>query len=112
SAVDISQTINAKVIVATTYSGYTARALSRFRKNITIIAASPREETYNRLALVWGVTPVIMSKFVDTDAMLEKVSNIVKSLGLGVKGDLILVTAGIPYGFSGATNLLKVHQIQ
>jgi len=112
SAVDISQTINAKVIVATTYSGYTARALSRFRKNITIIAASPREETYNRLALVWGVTPVIMSKFVDTDAMLEKVSNIVKSLGLGVRGDLILVTAGIPYGFSGATNLLKVHQIQ
>jgi pyruvate kinase len=53
-----------------------------------------------------------MSKFVDTDAMLEKVSNIVKSLGLGVKGDLIIVTAGIPYGFSGATNLLKVHQIQ
>ncbi|HOB16574.1 MAG TPA: pyruvate kinase [Defluviitoga sp.] len=111
SAINVAEQLGIKVIVATTYSGYTARALSRFRRNIKIIAASPRYKTYNRLALVWGVTPVIMHKFVDTDNMLENVSNIVKSMGLVLPGESIIVTAGIPYGFSSKTNFLKIHEI-
>lgn len=111
AAVDMAQELGIDTIIATTYSGYTARALSRFRRNLNIIAASPREETFNRMALVWGVTPVIMTKFVDTDSMLDNVSNIAKSLGICKKGDEIIVTAGIPYGFSGTTNLLKVHKV-
>ena len=111
SAVDMAIELNIHTIVATTYRGYTVRALSRFRKDLNIIAASPREETFNRMALVWGVTPVIMTKFIDTDSMLENVSNIVKSLGLNKKGDKIIVTAGIPYGFAGTTNLIKVHEV-
>jgi pyruvate kinase len=111
SAIKVAEQLGIKVIVATTYSGYTARALSRFRRNIKIIAASPRYKTYNRLALVWGVTPVIMHKFVDTDNMLENVSNIVKSLDLVSPGESIIVTAGIPYGFSSKTNFLKIHEI-
>ncbi|HOO74806.1 MAG TPA: pyruvate kinase, partial [Tepiditoga sp.] len=111
SAVNMCDDLNINTIVATTYGGYTARALSRFRKNVNIIACSPREETYNRMALVWGVTPVIISKFVDTDSMLDNVSILVRNLGVAEKGDHIIVTAGIPYGFSGKTNLLKVHEI-
>jgi pyruvate kinase len=111
AAVDTANELGISTIIATTYSGYTARALSRFRRDLNIIAASPREETFNRMALVWGVTPVIMTKFVDTDSMLDNVSNIAKSLGICKKGDEIIVTAGIPYGFSGTTNLLKVHKV-
>jgi pyruvate kinase len=111
AAVDTALELGLSTIIATTYSGYTARALSRFRRDLNIIAASPREETFNRMALVWGVTPVIMTKFIDTDSMLDNVSNIAKSLGICKKGDEIIVTAGIPYGFSGTTNLLKVHKI-
>ncbi|WP_232521169.1 pyruvate kinase [Tepiditoga spiralis] len=111
SAVEMAIELNIHTIVATTYRGYTVRALSRFRKDLNIIAASPREETFNRMALVWGVTPVIMTKFIDTDSMLENVSNIVKSLNLNKKGDKIIVTAGIPYGFAGTTNLIKVHEV-
>jgi pyruvate kinase len=111
SAVKMAEQLGINVIVATTYSGYTARALSRFRRNSKIIAASPRLTTYHRLALVWGVTPVIMRKFTDTDNMLESVTNIVKSLDLVLPGDNIIVTAGIPYGFSSKTNLLKVHEV-
>ena len=111
AAVDTAHELGISTIIATTYSGYTARALSRYRRDLNIIAASPREETFNRMALVWGVTPVIMTKFVDTDSMLDNVSNIAKSLGICKKGDEIIVTAGIPYGFSGTTNLLKVHKV-
>jgi len=111
SAIKIAEQLGIEVVVATTYSGYTARALSRFRRNIKIVAASPRITTYHRLALVWGVTPVIMQKFIDTDNMLESVSNIVKSLNFAVSGENIIVTAGIPYGFSSKTNLLKVHEV-
>lgn len=111
SAVKMAEQLGINVIVATTYSGYTARALSRFRRNSKIIAASPRLTTYHRLALVWGVTPVIMRKFTDTDNMLESVTNIVKSLDVVLPGDNIIVTAGIPYGFSSKTNLLKVHEV-
>jgi len=112
AAVDTANELGLTTIIATTYSGYTARALSRFRRDINIIAASPRKETFNRMALVWGVTPVIMTRFIDTDSMLDNVSNIVKSLGICKKGDEIIVTAGIPYGFSGTTNLLKVHKVK
>ncbi|UYP00474.1 pyruvate kinase [Oceanotoga sp. DSM 15011] len=111
AAIDTAEDLNIDVIVASTYSGYTARALSRFRRSVNIIAASPRKETYNRMALVWGVTPVIMSKFVDTDSMLNNISNIVRTMDYSKKGDNIIVTAGIPYGFSGTTNLLKVHEV-
>ncbi|PNR94143.1 pyruvate kinase [Petrotoga sp. 9PWA.NaAc.5.4] len=111
SAIKVAEQLGINVIVATTYSGYTARAISRFRRNIKIIAASPRQVIYNRLALVWGVTPVIMQKFTDTDTMLENVTNIVKSLNFGVSGENIVITAGIPYGFSSKTNLLKIHEI-
>lgn len=111
AAIETAVDINAKVIVATTYSGSTARAISRFRRNIDIIAASPRESTYNRMALVWGVIPIIVPRFTDTDTMLEMVSSKIKTLKYADSGDEIIVTASIPYGFPGKTNLLKIHKI-
>ena len=111
AAFDTALDIGAKAIVATTYSGYTARAISRFRSKIDVVAASPREDIFHRMALVWGVIPVLMPRFINTDTMFEKVSNIIKSLGIVENGDNIVVTASIPYGFTGKTNLLKIQKI-
>jgi len=112
AANEIAISAGIKTIVAVTDKGYTARAVSRYRENVNIIAVTHSEKTYNRLALVWGVVPIIVNEFVSTDTMLYIVKQTLKNKELAKSGEKIIFTAGIPYGFSSKTNFLHIAEIK
>jgi pyruvate kinase len=86
--------------------------IARHRPNTDVLAVSPLEKTQRRLALVWGVQCILVSKFyTDTDAMLSQTTSAIQPLGIVKSGDFIVLTAGIPFGSSGHTNLIQVHEI-
>ncbi len=108
----IAEEIDVKAIVTSTLSGYTARQIVRHRPVRRVIAVTPSPATQRRLALVWGVEcKLIDDYFQDTDAMLKATVNAVKPMGFK-EGDKLVITAGIPFGQSGQTNLIKVHEIE
>ncbi|HWP97701.1 MAG TPA: pyruvate kinase [Syntrophomonadaceae bacterium] len=98
-------------IISATRSGYTARMVARYRPQATVIAATPCPRVYNKLALVWGVYPVLIQETSGTDDLFEESINCALKSSYINNGDLIVLTAGIPAGFSGATNMLKVHVV-
>ncbi|MCX7982735.1 MAG: pyruvate kinase [Syntrophales bacterium] len=98
----------AKVIVAYTYSGATARYISRFRPRQPIIALSPEKKTVARLALCWGCYPQLGVNPRDTDDLIEKAAQSVLSSRELAPGDLIVITLGHPIWRSGTTNTLQV----
>lgn len=103
--------LNAKAIISSTESGQTARMVSKYRPEAPIVAVTTQDRTMRRLALTWGVTPVKGEQASSTDEMFDyALQGGVKS-GLVKEGDLVVITAGVPLGRSGSTNLLKVDQI-
>ncbi|CAM3366354.1 MULTISPECIES: pyruvate kinase [Paenibacillus] len=103
--------LNAKAIISSTESGQTARMVSKYRPQAPIIAVTTQDRTLRRLALTWGVTPVKGELATSTDEMFDyALQGGVKS-GLVKEGDLVVITAGVPLGRSGSTNLLKVDSI-
>ncbi|MBM7559058.1 pyruvate kinase [Marinitoga litoralis] len=112
AANEIAISSGIKTIVAVTDKGYTAKAVSRYRENVNIIAVTHSEKTFNRLALVWGVIPIIVNEFVSTDTMLYIVKQTLKNEDLVKSGEKIIFTAGIPYGFSSKTNFLHIAEIK
>jgi pyruvate kinase len=107
----VAENLQARVIVTTTMSGYSARQVARHRPPTPIMAVSPLLSTQRRLALVWGVQCVVVPDFNDTDEMLVQTAEAIRSLGL-VTGDRMVITAGVPFGQSGQTNLIQVHEIR
>lgn len=105
----IAHELGAAAIVTSTQSGYTARMVSKYRPQSTIVAVTPNEKTVRRMLLLWGVYPVLGPSFNNTDEMVH--SAIATSLQAGVvkDGDLVVVTAGVPAGISGTTNMIRVH---
>ncbi len=101
--------LGASAILTATRSGYTARMVAKYRPQAKIVAATPSEGVLKKLALVWGVYPVLIRDIEGTDALLDESINIALEKGCINKGDLIVLTAGVPTGLSGETNLLKVH---
>ena len=112
AACAISQQINAACIVAYTRSGSTALRLSKYKPEATILAITPDERTYRRLALSWGIDPYLDKAAKNVDAMFIQAARIAVSTGLAKSGDFIAVTAGIPTGVPGTTNMIKVHRIE
>jgi len=108
---EIARMLNAKLIVASTWSGYTARRVARERPNTPILAATPNRITYNRLALVWGVTPILVEQFKTIDEMIAVVVKTAQDTGLAGLGDLVVIIGGVPFGIGGQTNFLKVLRI-
>lgn len=106
----VAENLQAKAIVSTTMSGYTARQIARHRPPTAVMAVSPLASTQRRLALVWGVECVLVPDFSETDEMLEQTANAMREFGLQ-KGDRLVITAGIPFGKMGQTNLIQVHEI-
>lgn len=107
---DVAEAIDAKAIISTTMSGYTARQISRHRPPIKILAVTPSPVTRRRLALVWGVNCLLVDDFNTTDEMLQQTMEGLKLLGLK-RNDKLVVTAGIPFGASGQTNWIQVHEM-
>ena len=103
--------IKAKCIVACTMSGITARFVSRFRAPVDIIGMTTSKKAWHKLALSWGVIPVLSERYDSTDVLcFQAVGNAKKTLGLK-KGDRIIVTSGKTIGESGNTNMIKVETI-
>lgn len=100
--------LDAKVIVTYTYSGATARHISRFRPYQPIIALSPEKKTVTRLALCWGCYPQLAASPKDTDDLIEKAAVSVLTSGRLSPGDLLVLTLGHPIWQSGTTNTLQV----
>jgi len=103
--------LKAKAIITFTFSGSTARMVSRYRPPVPIIAASTRDSTVRKLALSWGVYPFKTEELKDTDDMIFKSRKVALETKLVREGDKIVITAGIPFRVPGTTNLLKVETL-
>jgi len=103
--------LNAKAIIAPTQSGYTAIQVSRFRPWQVIIAVSPDIKTVRRLSLCWGVCSILIDSFKNTDDMINKAEKASLESGLVKKGDMVVMTAGLPVGKKGNTNIIKAFRL-
>ena len=111
AAVDVGQIIGAKYLVAFTQSGDSARRMSRLRSAIPIIACTPDSGTYNRLALSWGIEPLIVTVVTTTDQMVKQVDSILIESSRVYEGEHVMIVAGSPPGIPGSTNAMRVHRI-
>ncbi|KRF21313.1 pyruvate kinase [Paenibacillus sp. Soil787] len=103
--------LGAKAILTATESGYTARMVSKYRPKSPIIAVTPSEQVIRRLSLVWGVIPVMGVQAKTTDELFNLAVDSSIKTGIVSLGDIVVITAGVPVGRSGTTNLIKVHQV-
>ncbi|SFE68425.1 pyruvate kinase [Alteribacillus iranensis] len=103
--------LDAAAILTGTESGYTAKVVSKYRPESPIIAVTNTEKVQRRLSLVWGVTPLLGSVAKSTDEMLDSTVRASLKAGLVKHGDLVVITAGVPVGETGTTNIMKVHVI-
>jgi len=111
ACVEIAEELDVKAIVPSTFSGFTAKAVARFRPQKPIIAITPNLQTFHALALVWGVVPVLVNEINSTDEMFNVSEKVCEELGYARKGDKIVITAGVPFGVSGKTNILKIQEL-
>lgn len=103
--------LGAKAIVTVTKSGRTARMVSKYRPPYPIVGCSQHEKICRQLNLSWGVIPVLVEEKQSTDDLFEHAVEAAHNVGVVDHGDLVVITAGIPLGVSGTTNLLKVHVV-
>ena len=103
--------VNAAAIVTVSESGTTARLLSKYRPQQPIIACVMREQVQRQLSLSWGITPLMMSLAHSTDELIEMSTALAKENGYLHNGELAVVTAGVPVGVSGTTNMIKIHMV-
>lgn len=103
--------IKANAIITVSKSGETARLLCKYRPETPIIACVLTEQVYRQLTLSWGITPIMMEYAHDTDELIEKAVSTSQSAGLVQDGDLVVITAGVPVGISGTTNMIKAHLV-
>lgn len=103
--------LDIQTIVAATSSGHTAKMISKFRPKAQIIAATFDEKTSRQLTVVWGVSSFVVDHVDSTDALFNTATEVALDNGFAKEGDLIVITAGVPIGESGTTNLMKIQQI-
>ncbi|GAK02935.1 LOW QUALITY PROTEIN: pyruvate kinase [Geomicrobium sp. JCM 19037] len=103
--------LNSSAILTATESGYTARLVSKYRPKAKIIAVTSDERVQRRLNLVWGVHPLLGTKVETTDEMFDETVSVALSNDEIQHGDLVVITAGVPVGKVGTTNIMKVHVI-
>ncbi len=108
----IALNMQAAAIITVTKSGTTAKMISRFRPDMPIIACTPDASTYRQLSLSWGVIPIQIGEEKVSDVLFEHAVNASKDTGLIKKGDLVVLTAGVPLSISGMTNLIKVVYVE
>jgi pyruvate kinase len=108
----LAEEVGAKVIITPTESGSTARWVSKLRPRQPILALSRHLSTVRGLNLCWGVYPVLVSDWKDTDEMLERSKRMPKELGMASRGERIVIIAGVPISIPGTTNLIKVEIVE
>jgi pyruvate kinase len=107
----VARMLKTPLIVTLTQGGFTARKVAALRAQMPILAVTTQTATFRQLALVWGVTPVLVDRVPGYDAMLEVVRDLILKRGYAARGDRIVMTAGVPWEVSGSTNLIKVEEV-
>lgn len=112
AAVTTAHDIGAKAVITVTKSGSTARNLSKFRPSCMIIGCTPSETVLRQMSMSWGVYPVLMDEKESTDELFDSAVKAAEAAGYISKGDVVVLTAGIPLGVAGTTNMLKVDEVE
>ena len=100
--------LDAKAIITVTKSGFSARMISKYRPDCTIIGECLTEKVCRQLNLEWGVEPILITEEQDASQLFEKAVDVAEMAGFVSKGELVVLTGGVPLGVSGTTNLIKV----
>lgn len=103
-----SMRLSAQAIITVTMSGFTAGMVSRYKPKCQIVACSVNPRVCRQMALMWGVTPILMSKEETTKELFDEAIHLAKKHGLVENGDTVVLTAGMPLGVSGKTNMIQV----
>lgn len=111
SVTQTAESLGVSAIITPTQSGHTARMISKYRPQAPIIAVTFSEHVFRHLLLVWGVYPVLSEKIETTDELLDNAVNKGLEMNFFSQGSKVIITAGVPVGVSGTTNLMKVHVI-
>ena len=94
-----------------TETGRTARTMAQYRPKAKIFALCPIQKICSQLALIWGITPILVDQYNTTDEMILASNNILSEKGYVKKGDRFIITAGVPVGVGGSTNMVKIHKV-
>ncbi|MBR6618597.1 MAG: pyruvate kinase [Oscillospiraceae bacterium] len=111
ATVTTAHDLNAKAIITVTKRGHTARLISKYRPAFPIIGCTTDEENQRQMNMSWGVTPLVIDEETNTDTLFAKAVAAAKEHGIVQDGDLVVITAGVPLGITGMTNLMKVERI-
>lgn len=112
ATVTTAHDLNASAIITVTKSGTTARQISKFRPECPIISATTSDKVRRQNNLSWGVIPVMCEEKSNTDELFQHAVDVAVKTGIIGRGDVVVITAGIPLGQSGTTNMLKVHEVK
>jgi pyruvate kinase len=107
----IAESLNCRAIVTATLTGYTARRVAKERPDTPILCVTPSEVTYRRMALVWGVIPIMIPHFTTIDELIKLIVQTATKSKLLKRGDTLIIIAGVPFGIGGQTNFLKIHMV-
>jgi pyruvate kinase len=108
SVVKTADRVGAKFIVSLTYSGYSARMISRYKPTQQIVVFTPNEQTFQKSTLSFGCSPVAIEKITDFNLILKEVRNYFLKNKFAQKGDKVVIAAGLPFGKVIETNMLLV----
>lgn len=111
AAMTIAEDMKAAAIISLTRSGSTARMVSKYRPQCPIVAATPSKNTWRELALLWGVYPVMRDEASNAEEAVEAAMSAALEEGFVAEGDLVVITAGVPVGIPGTTNMVQVYTI-
>jgi pyruvate kinase len=111
AVVAAAELLSAPLIVCFTSSGFTARTVAQYRPKVPVVAVTPELTTFRQLALVWGVVPILVKHYPNYETMLPVARERILARGLAKEGDLLVVTAGVPFDVPGTTNLLKIEPV-
>jgi pyruvate kinase len=111
AASQIAGEIHAKLIVTSTWTGYTARAVARYRPLTPILCVTPNQTTYRRMALVWGVSPIMIPEIQTIDDMIQQIVKTAYDMKIVEYNDILVIISGPPQRSGGQTNFLKIHQV-
>ena len=111
SVAHTAKNLKVKTIVAATESGHTPKMISKFRPDATILGVTSSERQQRAMSLIWGVKPVIVERAHSTDEMFEICMQAVREHHNAKEGDLVIITAGVPLGIKGTTNMMKVARV-
>lgn len=112
ATVTTAHDLNAKAIITVTKSGTTARRISKFRPSCPILSGSTSDRVCRQMNLSWGVTPMLIEEKNNSDELFEHAVDVATANGYVKENDIVVITAGIPLGKSGTTNMLKVAKVE